>query len=104
MKKKKRYTNKEDMFLKITLIQLTVALILFAVFFGISKINSNLFAEMKRQFADLLEDDFDYNDFVPFGMDEVFLFFGEESSVVQESAVLPEETQAEETEPSTPLM
>ena len=98
MKKKKSYTNKEDMFLKITLIQVIVALILFAVIFGISKTNSTLFIELKLQFADLLEDDFDYNDFVPFGMDEVFWFFSEETDVPQESAVQTEETQTAETE------
>ena len=92
MKKKKRYTQKEDMFLKITLIQLTVGIILFAVVFGISKTNTTLFSEMKRQLSDLLEQDFDYNDFVPFSMDEVFLLFDKESSEAQESTTQCEET------------
>ncbi len=91
MKKKKRYTKKEDMFLKITLIQVTVGIILFAVIFGISKTNSTLFGEMKQQLSDLLKEDFDYNDFVPFSMDEVFLFFDEKDAQTQESTTQCEE-------------
>ncbi len=100
MKKKKIYTRKEDMFLKITLIQLTVALVLFAVIFGISKTNSTLFTELKQQFSGLLEKDFDYNDFVPFGMNEVFRFFEEDtlSETAVENSTLETSAESEEKE------
>lgn len=84
MKKKKTSSGKEDMFLKITVIQLTVALILFGVIFFISKTNTTLFSELSRQLGELLEDDFDYNDFVPFETDEVFGFCDDEESVTDE--------------------
>ena len=95
MKKKKTSSGKEDMFLKITVIQLTVALILFGVIFFISKTNSTLFAELSRQLDELLEEDFDYNDFVPFDTDDVFGLFGKEESTAEESTSENLQTESE---------
>lgn len=98
MKKKKRYAHKEDMFLKITVIQVIAALIVFAVIFSVSKINSSLFSDIKRQFAALIQEDFDYNDFVPFVQNEVFGYSTEDTTVQQESTVQTQESRTEETE------
>ena len=109
MKKKKTFSGKEDMFLKITVIQLTVALILFGVIFFISKTNSTLFSELSRQLGELLEEDFDYNDFVPFETDEVFGFFNDDESVTEESTTENQpsesenETEIEEPEKESPF-
>ena len=101
MKKKKRSSGKEDMLLKITLLQLTVALILFSVIFFISKTNSTLFSSLSRQFGELLEEDFDYNDFVPFDTDDVFGFFVDEESTTENSQTQSEEESIKEPEEST---
>lgn len=84
MKKQRKYRTKEDIFIKITAVQFTVALLIFAVLFGIFKINSELFYDIKQQFSDILEDDFDLNDFVPFN-DTFFLLEndGEQDEVTQ---------------------
>ena len=99
MKKKKRNSGKEDMFLKVTVIQLTVALILFGVIFFISKTNSTLFSELSRQLGELLEEDFDYNDFVPFETDDVFV--DEEESTTEKIQAKSEEESITEPEEST---
>ncbi len=58
--------SREDVFVRLTLIQLAAAAILGGLFFGACKLNGDLFAELKNGYNALMAEDKDLNELIPY--------------------------------------
>lgn len=81
--------RKNDDFLKLTVLQLAVCALLFAVIFLAMKTNGSLFARLKAEFSALTAKDCNLNEIT------FFPFSGEEDAAVSAAQAEPEDTQAE---------
>lgn len=83
MRNKKAGLSGEDMLVRLTLLQIAAALITGTVFFAVYKLNAGLFSELRDGFIELMAEDKDVNELIPYH------FMQEETT---ETTMPPEET------------
>lgn len=88
---KKTEREKEDMFVRLTVLQVVFAVLLAGVFFCAYKLNSAFFGELKEDYRTLMAKDMDARKYIPYN----FLRETTEESTAEETTASPETTAAE---------
>lgn len=86
--KKKSETEKEDLFVKLTLLQIVFAVLIFGIFFCAYKLNAVFFGVLKEDYLTLMAEDKDIAEYIPYN----FMHETTEERTTEETTASPEET------------
>lgn len=100
---KKTAAPKEDMFVKLTMMQIVLAVLLGGLFFGAYKLNGEYFSQLRSGFLLLMAEDRDIDDYIPYSFmkDETTEKTQTTEEGTSEETAKPPEKESEKTEEST---